>query len=215
MKTPIPVGLALVGVLATAGPALAVDYPAPTDPGQVQAAPKGPHHTLNVGPQARFHSIQKAVDAVCAGDTVKLADGTYRESVKISGANKRYMRLIGNKANPAKVVLDGSRLKGAKAQNGVIVNSANQVTIQGLTVRNWKGNGAFLLNATGYLVDRVHAIHDGTYGVHAFNSKGGTRSTSIGAWNTDSGFYIGQSPLQAKPIRSLVTNVKSYGNPLG
>ena len=34
MKYPITVGLATLGALATAGPALAVDYPAPTDPGQ-------------------------------------------------------------------------------------------------------------------------------------------------------------------------------------
>ncbi|HEX4734031.1 MAG TPA: right-handed parallel beta-helix repeat-containing protein [Thermoleophilaceae bacterium] len=215
MKYPVILGLAAAGALATAAPALAIDYPAPTDPGQVQSAPKGPHHTLKVGPHARFHSIQKAVDAAKAGDTVKLADGRYRESVKIIGANRRYLRLIGNKKDPRKVVLDGTGLKGAKAQNGVMVNSADQVTIQGLTAKNWKGNGVFLLNATGYLVDKARAMHDGTYGIYAFNSRGGTMSNSVGAWNNDSGFYIGQTPVQTKPIRSLVTNVKSYGNTLG
>lgn len=215
MKSPLICGLALAGVLVTAAPALAVDYPAPTDPGQVQSAPKGPHRTLEVGKHKKFHSIQKAVDAAKAGDTVKIADGTYRESVKITGAGKRYIRLIGNKANPAKVVLDGSRLKAAKAQNAIMVNSADQVTVQGLTVDHWKGNGVFLLNVTGYLVDKVHAFHDGTYGIYAFNSKGGTMSNSVGAWNNDSGFYIGQTPVQSNPIRSMVVNDKSYGNTLG
>src|SRR3954465_5651604 len=183
MKFRIAVGLACTGALATAGPALAIDYPAPTDPGQVQSAPAGPHHTLKVGPHAKFHSIQKAVDAAKAGDTVKIADGTYRESVKITGAGKRYLRLIGNKTNPAKVVLDGSRLPVAKAQNAVLVNSANQVTVQGVSVNNWHGNGVFLLNVTGYLVDHVRAMHDGTYGVYAFNSKGGTMSNSVATRN--------------------------------
>ena len=215
MKFPITLGVVVAGALATAMPAFAIDYPAPTDPGQVQSAPAGPHKTLKVGKHARFHSIQKAVDAAKAGDTVKLADGTYRENVKIMGAKKRYLRLIGNKANPAKVVIDGTTLKGAKAQNAVFVNGANQVTVQGLTVNHWKGNGVFLLNVTGYLVDHVRAMHDGTYGIYAFNTKGGTMSNSIGAWNNDSGFYIGQTPLQTKPIRSMVTNVKSYGNTLG
>src|SRR4051794_13310725 len=215
MKFPITVGLAVVGALATAGPALAIDYPAPTDPGQVQSAPKGPHHTLKVGPHARFHSIQKAVNAAKAGDIIKIANGTYRESVKITGASKRYLRLIGNRTKPAKVVLDGGRLKGAAAQNGVMVNSAGQVTVQGLTTTKFKGNGVFLLNVTGYLVDHVRAINTGTYGIYAFNSKGGTMANSVGAWNNDSGFYIGQTPVQAKPIRSVVMNVKSYGNTLG
>jgi hypothetical protein len=181
----------------------------------VQSAPKGPHRTLKVGPHAQFHSIQKAVDAAKAGDTVKIADGTYRESVKIVGAGKRYLRLIGNKTNPAKVVLDGSSLKAAQAQNGVFVNSADQVTVQGITTQHWKGNGVFMLNVTGYLVDHVRSLYAGTYGIYAFNSKGGTMANSIGAWNNDSGFYIGQTPVQTKPIRSLVTNVKSFGNTLG
>src|SRR3954453_11514889 len=215
MKYLLTTGLALTGVLATAAPALAIDYPAPTDPGQVQSAPKGPHRTLKVGHHARFRTIQSAVDAAKAGDTIKIADGTYNEGVKIVGPQKRYVRLIGNKANPAKVVLEGKRLKGGKAQNGVLVNGANQVTVQGVSVNNWKGNGVFLVNVTGYLVDHVRGMHDGTYGIYAFNSKGGTMSNSLGAWNNDSGFYIGQTPPQTKPIRSLVTNVKSYGNTLG
>ena len=215
MKFPLMTGLALAGALATAGPALAADYPAPTDPGQVQSAPPGPHHALKVGPHERFRSIQKAVDAAKAGDTIRISNGTYRENVKIIGAKKRYLRLIGNKKDPRKVVLDGSRLKGARAQNGVMVNSADQVTVQGVTTQNWRGNGVFLLNVTGYLVDHVRAMHAGTYGIYAFNSKGGTMSNSVGAWNNDSGFYIGQTPVQTKPIRSLVTNVKSYGNTLG
>src|SRR3954469_1282970 len=111
MKIPISVGLAVTGALAAASPALAVDYPAPTDPGQVQAAPKGPHHTLTVGKHGQFRTIQKAVDAAKAGDTVKIADGKYAESVKIVGAGKRYLRLIGNKSDPSKVVLDGTHLK--------------------------------------------------------------------------------------------------------
>ena len=34
-------------------------------------------------------------------------------------------------------------------------------------------------------------------------------------YNNDAGFYIGQTPAQDKPIRSIVDNIKSWGNPLG
>ena len=40
-------------------------------------------------------------------------------------------------------------------------------------------------------------------------------TNDVGAWNNDSGFYIGQTPPQAKPVRSIVSNVTSYGNVLG
>ena len=34
-------------------------------------------------------------------------------------------------------------------------------------------------------------------------------------YNNDAGFYIGQTPAQVKPIRSIVDNIDSWGNPLG
>jgi hypothetical protein len=40
-------------------------------------------------------------------------------------------------------------------------------------------------------------------------------SHSEAAWNSDSGFYIGQTPPQVKPVRSYVHHVSSYGNVLG
>ena len=34
-------------------------------------------------------------------------------------------------------------------------------------------------------------------------------------YHSDAGFYIGQTPAQDKPIRSIVDNIESWGNPLG
>src|SRR5205823_13622946 len=59
------------------------------------------------------------------------------------------------------------------------------------------------------------AILTGIYGVYAFNSKGGEISHSSASWNNDGGFYIGQTPPQSKPERSLVTDVSSYDNVIG
>jgi len=135
--------------------------------------------------------------------------------VTVLGASKRYLKLVGNVGNPKKVVLDGKGLKGAAKQNGVFIREANQVTVKGFTAQNFNGNGFFVLNATGYTLTKLRAMLCGVYGVYAFNSRGGTMSDSEAAWNNDSGFYIGQTPPQTKPIRSIVRNVSSYGNVLG
>ena len=206
----------LVLVLGIAVPAHAANptYPPPTKP-KVQAKPKGPFHTLRVSKHGRYKTITAAVKAAKAGDTIKVADGTYREGVIVKGASKRYLKIVGNTANPAKVVLEGKSLKGARAQNGIQVDGADQVTLAGLTAQHYKANGFFLVNVNGYKASKLHAFLVGTYGVYAFNSIGGSITDSVAAWNNDSGFYIGQTPPQVKPVRTIVRHVQSYGNVLG
>jgi hypothetical protein len=48
--------------------------------------------TLNVGPKVKYHTIQSAINAAHAGDTIKVAYGTYHENVKI---NKDGLTLLG------------------------------------------------------------------------------------------------------------------------
>jgi hypothetical protein len=212
----IPVALlTAVGALALAAPAGAANYPPPSNPGKTQTKPKGPHHTYFVC--AKKHSkgclktIQAAVGHAKAGDTVRVPDGTYKEAVKISGAKKRYLRLIGDAKTPGKVILQA---KGSM-QNGVFVTGADHVTVQGFEARDYKANGFFVLNATGYTLRNLVATHTGTYGIYAFNTIGGLIADSAASQNNDSGFYIGETPPQTKPVRSYVRNVTSYENVLG
>jgi hypothetical protein len=135
--------------------------------------------------------------------------------VRIQGAGKRYVRLIGNARAPQKVVIDVKGLGGAAAQNAVLVNGANEVTVSGFTATHYKGNGFFVTNANGYTLSHLRAILGGVYGIYAFNTIGGTMRDSEAEWNNDGGFYIGQTPPQDKPVRTLVTNIESYGNVLG
>jgi Right handed beta helix region len=207
--------LAAAVALALAPAAQAVDYPPAARPSGATGTPKGPFHTLQVGKTKRYKTIKAAVKAAKAGDTIKVASGTYREGVQVTGSAKRHLKIVGNLSSPAKVVLDGKGLTGAAAQNGIKVNGANEVSIRGITAQHYKANGVFLVNVTGYLVDHVRAMDTGAYGVYAFNSRGGTIQNSEAAWNNDSGFYIGQTPPQTKPIRSMVRGVKAYGNVLG
>src|SRR4051794_7604834 len=199
---------------------MAADYPAPSDPGKVQTKPKGPHHTLKVCAKGKkgkgcFKSIQKAINAAKPGDTVKVPNGTYKEGVKVTGPKKRYLKMVGNIADPSKVVLDGTGLKGAAASNGVIVNSADNVSIRGFTATHYTGNGFFVTNTKGYKLNDLIAKYTGTYGIYAFNTVGGEMRNDIGAYVNDGAFYIGQTPEQTKPVRSIVSNVVGHSSVIG
>jgi hypothetical protein len=200
--------------LAAAPAAQAITYPPPSKPGAGKGKPKGPFRTLRVCRHGHhcFPRIQDAINEARAGETIKVAHGTWREGVSVSGSAKRYIKLVGDPAHPDKVVLEG---KGQKKANGVLVNGADQVTVNGFTARHFRANGFFVTNATGYAFTNLKAFLAGVYGVYAFNTKGGTIADSEAAFNSDSGFYIGQTPIQVKPIRSMVRNITSYGNVLG
>jgi len=204
--------VAALAVLAVPGAAFAQTYPDPKEPGPVAAPPKGPHKTYTVCKQGcDFTKIQKAVNKAKAGDTVKVKNGTYREAVQITGSKKRYLKLIGNKKAPGKVLL----LAKGSMQNGVAVNGADEVTVDGFMARGYKANGFFFTSVNGYLMDHLIARQTGTYGLYAFNSIGGRIQNSEAYYVNDGAFYIGQTPPQSKPIRSTVTNVSGWGSPLG
>jgi hypothetical protein len=206
----------LVASLAFVPIASAVDYPPPSKPGSgANAKPKGPFRTLKVCKGAKkscFPTIQAAVNEAKPGETIRVAHGTYNEGVKIAGVGKRFIKLIGDPKAPGKVILEG---KGAKGANGVQINGANEVTVNGFQAQHYKANGFFAVNVNGYTFTNLKAFLVGVYGVYAFNAVGGTITDSEAAWNSDAGFYIGQTPPQAKPVRSIVRNIKSYANVLG
>ncbi len=99
--------------------------------------------------------------------------------------------------------------------NGIVINGADKVTLNGLSAFDYSGNGFFAVNVTDYLMTNLVAKRVGVYGLYAFNSVGGEMSNSVGAWTNDSGFYVGQTPPQTKPKRTILKNLVSYGNQLG
>jgi hypothetical protein len=200
-------------LLAPAG-ANAQTYPEPKDPGKVEPKPKGPHKTRTVcrkKGRCDFRTIQAAVNASRAGDTIRVRNGVYKEAVKINGRKKRYLKLIGNPSKPAKVVLEGSR----KKQNGIFVNDADEVTVNGFKARNYRANGFFFTNLNGYTMTHLIAAKTGVYGLYAFNTIGGRILNSEAYYVNDGALYIGQTPPQDNPIQTIVRNVDGWGSPIG
>ncbi len=185
-------------------------YPPPSNPGTPKPRPGGAAKLKVCKKGCKYKTIQAAVKAARSGDTVRIADGVYKEQVTIEGAGKQGIKLIGNAGNPSKVLINA-----AGHGNGVIINAANKVTLQGLSSHGYADNGFFAVNVDGYTMDKLVATGFGVYGVYAFNSKGGTITNSDAYYHTDAGFYIGQTPFQVKPKRTFVKNVRSWGNVLG
>jgi hypothetical protein len=209
------IAVATAATLAFPATGLAGGYPPASDPGK---GPKNPPKggTLKVCKKGcKYNKIQKAIDAAGKGTTVRVGKGTYKEGVKILSSTKDRVKLIGDPKNPGNVILEGRGLKGSPAQNGVFVNSADGVTVDGFHIRHYKGNGIFVVNVDGYKLKHIVAEEVGTYGLYAFNSKGGSMTDSEAFYNNDSGFYVGQTPPQTKPKRTTLKNLVSWGNVLG
>ena len=211
MRTTIAV---LAVLLLAPAAASAQSYPEPKEPGKVEPKPPRPYETHTVCKQKNrcdFRTIQKAVNAADAGDTIKVRPGVYREAVRVNGRRKRYLKLIGSPKRPGRTVLDGS----GKKQNGIAVNEADEVTVNGFKARRYRANGFFFTNLNGYTMRNLVAQRTGVYGLYAFNTIGGRILDSEAYYVNDGAFYIGQTPPQDKPKRTMVRNVEGWGSPIG
>ena len=73
-----------------------------------------------------------------------------------------------------------------------------------MTARNYTRNGFFFNEVVGYRGSYLTAYRNGDYGIYAFNSKGGRMTNSDAFHHKDAGFYVGQTPPQTRPRRTIV-----------
>ncbi len=186
-------------------------------PASAAAAAKHPRKVTVCRRGCAYSSIQKAVNRVAKGGTVRIRPGTYVEGVVVKGRRKDGITLRGL-GGARRVVLQGKGARdadGNPAQNGVFVDGADGVRLERLVARNFPANGFFVRNARGYLMRNLTAAFNRSYGLYAFNSRGGRMTRSTGYGHGDSAFYVGQTPPQKHPRRTSLDHLKGYENVLG
>ncbi|MEU1401362.1 right-handed parallel beta-helix repeat-containing protein [Streptomyces sp. NPDC005728] len=142
-------------------------------------------------------SIQKAVDAAQAGDTVLVLAGTYYESVKIS-TPRVTLRGVG-----ARTVIRPARTKAspkvanscAEGGNGICVvgektKNIEGVTVADLTVTGFSRTGVFGMATDTMTVRRVYAYKNDVWGIAQERSVHGILRNNYARDNGDAGLFL-------------------------
>ncbi|QNS03342.1 right-handed parallel beta-helix repeat-containing protein [Streptomyces xanthii] len=151
------------------------------------AAARTVHH-VNPG-----ESIQKAIDAARPGDVVRLAPGTYHESVDVDVSG---VTLQGSGARSTVVVPDTSGDSAcAKAGNGVCVSGTEadpvkNVTVRSLTLRGFSKTGLWATGTDRLRVEGVHAEKNGQWGIAQERSVRGVFRGNTATGNGDAGLFV-------------------------
>ena len=144
---------------------------------------------------------QAAVDCAEPGDTVTLAAGVHRQGLVVTTPD-----LVITGEGRGVTVLDGTGIRA----HGIYV-IAGGVTVQDLTVSNFRGNGVFWDGVDGFLAQRVDAIRNGPYGIYAIRSTNGAFLDSYAAGHADSGVYLGE----VEHCNCLIDGIVSVDNLIG
>lgn len=144
-------------------------------------------------------SIQTAVDAAKPGDTVLLAPGVYRESVRITTSNLtlRGSGILPTVIEPAKTKTDKAAAANACAEagNGVCVvgteaRPLDRVTVRSLTLRGFATNGLWATWTDRLKVRGVVADGNGRWGIGVERSVRGMFRYNITRNNGDAGLFV-------------------------
>ena len=164
------------------------------------------HRTLVVHPG---ESIQKAVNAAEPGDTVLVAAGTYRESVKVTtpGITLRGMG-ADTVLKPAKKTKSSGKKAAAQKScaemgNGICVVGAKNkpledVTIARMTVTGFSRIGVMSVGTANLNVHGVAAVKNGQWGLAEERSVHSTYRNNVARENGDAGLFLANSVTTEK-----------------
>ncbi|MEU8741456.1 right-handed parallel beta-helix repeat-containing protein [Streptomyces halstedii] len=150
------------------------------------------HHVVRPG-----DSIQRAVDAANAGDTVFVMPGVYRESVLITKPGLT-LRGTGGQTVIMPPATEAKAGSCAADGNGICVvgtesRTVDDVTIRSLTVSGFTGNGVWASWTDGLTVTGVTASGNGTWGIAQERSTRGDFRGNTATGNGDAGIFVANS----------------------
>ena len=147
--------------------------------GFASAKPKG--HVVRPG-----ESIHKAIKAADPGDTIVVLGGVHHETVVIK---KDGISLRGVDA----VLKPPAKPTSSCGASGFCVKADN-VSISGFTVRNFKDFGLVAFGARNARFVTNRAFNNGEYGIAAFSSRGTQMIANLTSGSDEAGLYVGDSP---------------------
>ncbi|KAF2782098.1 hypothetical protein STPH1_6772 [Streptomyces sp. OM5714] len=168
-------------------------------------------------------SIQKAVDAADAGDTVLVTPGVYHESVKVSTPG---LTLRGT--GRSTVIMPSTKKAAdntcAEGGNGICVigtkdENVKGITVSDLTVTGFTRTGVFSMATDGLTVRNVNAVKNGVWGIAQERSVHGVIRGNTARDNGDAGIFLANNIKAeegaADTEGTLVAHNRLEGNRIG
>lgn len=168
-------------------------------------------------------SIQKAVDAADAGDTVLVTPGVYHESVKVSTP-----RLTLRGTGRSTVIMPSTKKAAdntcAEGGNGICVigtkdENVKGITVSDLTVTGFTRTGVFSMATDGLTVRNVNAVKNGVWGIAQERSVHGIIRGNTARDNGDAGIFLANNIKAeegaADTEGTLVAHNRLEGNRIG
>jgi parallel beta-helix repeat protein len=173
-------------------------------------------------------SIQDAIDKAKPGTTIRIAAGTFKESLLIKTDD---IELVGAGRKLTKIVPPDNPTPGSgcvepgtnpPAVNGIcafdvnldtfeVIHHIDDLEISNLSVTGFSGIGIFLVGNRDAEVRRVIASDDGAYGIFANNSTGTVIARNVTGNTGEAGVYVGDSPNADAVVYKNVAYNSTFG----